>query len=178
MRIEPGSGGSFLCPPGHPNHFHHIEAGLRRDPSMMASLDYALKDEYDDVPEHIKARVQALFDQAELRCSELWQQHVYGYFKNCYSRDGVDRSVASAKIYRNPLVTPPAVQHLAYLAVKEYFPDADPRLDLIESHGFYGTKLCLGCGIRLQYEASVDCFAEAINCNTKCPNGTDHHVEG
>lgn len=98
MRIVRGSGGSFLCPPGHPMLTWHLESGRTDDPDLIAGLDYALKNEYGDVPAHIQAKVQALYDLATLVESEEWVKQVYGYFRNCYSPDGVERNVSKALI--------------------------------------------------------------------------------
>jgi hypothetical protein len=66
VRIVPGSSSSFLCPPGHPDHHHHVEAGPRRDPNLIAGLEYALDNEYDDVPKGVQDKARELFDNAEL----------------------------------------------------------------------------------------------------------------
>lgn len=175
MRVVSGSGSSFLCPPGHPMHFHHIEDGPAKNPSLIAGLDYALDDPYDDVPINIQARVRDMYDDATLVNSELWQRHVYGYFKNCYSPDGTNRNSTSCII--DPTHGEPPTHHLAFMMVKSHFPDAEPRLDLIASNGDYGTKPCAKCGIRLQYEAKVDAFAEALAARTTCPNGGAHETK-
>lgn len=93
MRIVPGSGDSLMCPPGHPMLTHHLEAGKPTNPSLIAGLDYALRNEYGDVPTAIRQRVEALYAKAQLVRSEWWEREVYGYFRNCYSPDGVDRNV-------------------------------------------------------------------------------------
>jgi hypothetical protein len=175
VRIVPGSSGSFLTPPGHPMHFHHVEDGPAKNPNLIAGLDYALGDPYGDVPVDLQARVRALYDATTLVDSELWQRMVYGYFRNCYSPDGTNRDVGDAII--DPTRSLPPERHLAFLAVKTYFPDAEPRLDLIASGGDYGTKKCTKCGATLQYEAKVDAFAEAITAATACPSGGAHEVK-
>lgn len=172
MRIVEGGMGSFLCPPGHPNHFHSIEDGPRSNPTRCASLDYALTG--GDVPDRIRETAQAAFDESVLVCSELWLRNVYGYFRNSYSRDGADRSVINAVFDQTN--KRPAAHHLAHLLVLSYFPGQAPRLDLIASRGDYGPKPCTKCGTTLQYEASVDAFAVAITFSTVCPNGGSHEV--
>lgn len=58
---------------------------------------------------------------------KLWEDDLYAYFHNSYSPNGVDRNVNKAVIGGSH----PDAHHLAYLKVKEYYPDAQPRHDLI-----------------------------------------------
>lgn len=171
-RIYPGSSGSFLCPPGHPSHRWEVRgatsyAKLDTDPNYIGSLDHVASDE--SMPAGIRKSAQKRLDEAQLVCSELWQRYVYSYFRNCYSPDGVDRNV------QRIIDSGPPEHHLGYLMVKQYFPEAQPRLDLIaDSTGGYGTAACTKCGKRLQYEGKVDAFAEAITARLVCPNGGHH----
>lgn len=174
MRIVPGSGGSFLCPPGHPAHFQHIEHGPYQDPDLIAGLDYALQNEYGDVPDALRAKVQALFDDATFIESEAWVQIVYGYFHNCYAPENGSRNVSDAIIPRGHQTLPPPERHLGFLMVRKYFPDHELRKDLIAGGGSYGTRPCRKCGTTLQYEASVDRFAVAVSREIDCPSGGEH----
>jgi hypothetical protein len=126
----------------------------------------------DNLPAEIVRQARDLLAKAELVNSEGWQRFIYGYFKNCYSKDGVDRDVSKCLVVTGSGMNPE--HHLGYMTVKEYFPDATPRLDLIESKGDYGTKPCTKCGTRLQYEAKVDRLAEAITRKVSCPEGGEH----
>ena len=66
--------------------------------------------------------------------------------------------------------------------MREYFPDHQPREDLIADPGTgYGSWPCVKCGKRVQYEARVNGFAEAVpsarnglNYVTECPAGGQH----
>lgn len=173
MRVVPGRSGSFLCPPGHPTHFHGIEAGPRNNPNLIAGLDYALRNEYGDVPDRVRDQVQKLYDEATPVCSELWMAHVYAYFRNCYSPDGIVRDVSELLIGAH---AGPPEHHAGYLMVKQYFPDHQVRQDLIDNPHGYGSQPCTKCGTRLQYEARVDAFAEAITAKLDCPFGGHHLV--
>lgn len=216
IRLKPGSSGSFLCPPGHPMHFHKIWAGTDKNPTLIAGLDYALRNEYGDVPERIVAQVQKLYDEATLVRSEQWERQVYAYFGNCYSPDGVDRNVSrclivgmAEKLPRDhpdftsgkrkwseyeSLNTGDIVQpddprcvpehHLAYLLVREYFPDAEPRLDLIEHRPRGGSRPCRKCGKTVQYEARFDDWAEFLSSGgfhtgyrRECEQGGYHEIQ-
>jgi hypothetical protein len=177
-RILPGSAGSLMCPPGHPNLSHHVVGAtslrkLEDDPHTLMAVDSAAKDEY--LPAGIRKDAQKLLDNAKLIRSELWERHVYGYYRNCYSPDGTERRVENLLILKGDEPEAVPEHHAAYLLVKSYFPDAEPRLDLIaDASGGYGSRPCTKCGTALQYEAKVDRFAEAITCKVACPKGGEH----
>lgn len=75
----------------------------------------------------------------------------------------------------------PATHHLGYLCVQEYFPDHEPRLDLIADPGNgYGAHDCAKCGTRVQYEARHDAWCEVKTSPWRwlpdCPAGGKHEV--
>lgn len=188
-KIVPGSAGSFLCPPGHPNHTHHLEgfdSPRHRNVSFSGGLDYALTDEYDG-SQAVKDRVRKMMDGAQLVASDMWIKEVYGYFRNCYSPDGVTRDVSKALIHRP--ATAPAIdpaRHLAVMLIRKYFPDHEPRHDLIADPGNgYGSHPCTKCGERVQYEAKYDRLAKVTtrmdgrgmthwSYGTECTDGGQH----
>lgn len=296
-----GGSGSFLCPPGHPRHTHSLweyESPRHRNEIGIGAIDNALSDEAD-ASSALRARVQKIMDEAELIPSEMWIRHVYGYFRDSYAPETLDRNVSNA-ITHNPAeivvnatrkalsgayskaggITPaleiqddfrdgskrpmraarrgyevtgkrdgsevfvytladdgsrygalPALnvhasvlseagfadvrielarnegdvfvpervratvpvkvdridpaRHLAVLCIREYFPDHEPRFDLIEDAGNgYGGGKCDKCGVRVQYEARVDKLCEVSTRmvggmtrwtrNPVCPKGGDH----
>lgn len=187
-RFARGSSGNFLDPPGSPQHDQHIEGWFtsegkdarrrfyakRDEADLYASLDYALHPwSNTDVPDSLKRQVQALFDKAELVCSERWQRSVYAYFHNSYSPDGENRNVGDAVIDDEEH---PPEHHLGYLHVKSWFPDHEPRLDLIaDGKGWWGTRECVKCGARCQYEAKVDAWV-IFQRGQKCEAGGVHVV--
>jgi hypothetical protein len=218
-----GSGG-FLCPPGHPNLSYSVEGyyGGRvkpvSGPDLIAGLDYLIRDEYGDVPATVKAHAGQIMRDAELACSEKWLREVYGYFRNSYSPDGVNRNVSDAissskvhcrcgaefwnrrglESHLSRLTTaetydhfeiatpkPPPEHHLGFLCVREYFPDHEIRLDLIENPAAtrpgYGAHSCPKCGQKVQYEARCDAYVVVtVNIggpwkyNAECPGGGTH----
>jgi hypothetical protein len=209
-----GSGG-FLCPPGHPNHLYTVEGyyGGRvkpvNGPDLIAGLGYLIADEYHDVPPELRARARKIMRDAELTCSEAWVRYVYGYFRNSYSPDGVNRNVSDAisssrlhcacgrefwreaelerhldgtgpSHYKVTVPLPPAGHHLGYLCVREYFPEHEPRLDLIADPGDgYGAHPCAKCGQLVQYEARKDALCVVTSgsrwtYNADCPEGGNH----
>jgi hypothetical protein len=76
----------------------------------------------------------------------------------------------------------PPEHHLGYLCVRSYFPDHQPRTDLIADPGTgYGSHPCVKCGRAVQYEARQDAFAEVLTSgglwtgvSTDCPEGGKH----
>lgn len=135
-RIKPGSSGSFLCPPGHPNlkwSLWGYESARHRNEMSIGSLDNALADDFDG-SDAIKARVQRIFDEAELIPSEMWIRKVYGYFRSSYAPEtkpgeAYDRNVSNA-VFHDP--TEIAV-NAARKALAEYF--AEPPEDTHETEG-------------------------------------------
>lgn len=132
MRIVAASTGSFLCPPGHPSHSFGIEDGPQRDPNLIASLDYAVDaDNADWVPAKIRDEAQRLLDTATLVESDEWLIKVYRHFRHCYSPDGVNRNASDALIVKSDDAAPPVDHHLGVMFVRKYFPQHQPRLDLL-----------------------------------------------
>jgi hypothetical protein len=103
-----------------------------------------------------------------------------------YNRRGLDHHLADKETgfrfshYEIPKPLLPAERHLGYLCVRSYFPDHQPRTDLIADPGTgYGSYPCVKCGKRVQYEARQDAFAEVLaglewRVSTDCPGGGKH----
>lgn len=80
-------------------------------------------------------------------------------------------------------------RHLAVLCIREYFPDHEPRLDLIDNvPAAARAGKCTRCGEQVQYEAKFDKFAKVTTrmdgtgmthwtYGTDCPEGGDHTTE-
>lgn len=167
-----GGTASLLCPPGHPRHtysLHEFNSPKGRSVVGSMAIDSALDPDSGASPA-IRDRVQRIMDKAELKCSEAWVRNVYGYFRNSYAPEPGVREVAKA------VGSGPAELHLGYLTVKEYFPDHEPRTDLIADPGKgYGTYPCLKCDARVQYEAKFDAFAKVGQGPTCYPDG-NHQI--
>lgn len=82
--------------------------------------------------------VDALFEPLPYQHPRVqaWERDQYSYFRTCYSPDGLTRDVSKCII--DTTNKEQAEHHLAYLAVKIYYPEAEPRLDLIEKPPIYG----------------------------------------
>lgn len=191
MSGDKGGSGSFLCPPGHPRHHYSLweyESPRHRHEIGIGAIDNALAPEADASPA-LRARVQKIMDEAVLVPSEMWIRSVYGYFRYSYAPEDMDRNVSRA-ITHNPAENPVPItpeRHLAVLCVREYFPDHEPRLDLIDDPGNgYGGGACVKCGDKVQYEERVDklCVVSTRMVgmtthwtrNPECPKGGDHEV--
>lgn len=79
-------------------------------------------------------------------------------------------------------------RQLAVLCIREYFPDHEPRLDLIDDPGKgYGAWPCTKCGEKVQYEARLNKWARVTTRmvgamthwtrNPQCAEGGDHEVD-
>lgn len=184
-----------------------VNVARRREADSCSSVSSVVADEYSEYPEHVKDRAKKILDSAELTCSEAWVRSVYGYFRNSYSPDGTDRNVSHA-ISTNKLrclcgeefwnhkgldahlntgnapghfCRTCAEHHLGYLCVRGYFPDHQPRADLITDPGKgYGSWPCAKCGQRVQYEARKDAYCvistQPWSYNPDCPEGGQHEV--
>jgi len=67
---------------------------------------------------------------------QAWERDQYAYKYDCYSPGGTTGAVDRLTIDSEH--KQPPEYHLAYLAVKEHYPEAKPRLDLIEKPPKYG----------------------------------------
>ncbi|MEV7675031.1 hypothetical protein [Streptomyces sp. NPDC088752] len=106
------------------------------------------------------------------------------------------KSTPTAFVPERVTATPPAIpeqidpaRHLAVMCIREYFPDHEPRTELIENPGKgYGAHPCTKCGQKVQYEAKFDAHAVVTtrmdgtgmthwSYDTECPEGGAHTVE-
>lgn len=167
-----GSGG-FMSPPGHWNHRYTLWHGWSyKHADFIGSIDY----DDEPLPEAIAARIAHIKASATLVCSEPWQRHVYLYFQHMYARESGNR-VASMAITDHANALPPE-RHLGFLMVREFFPDHEPRLDLIMPSDIkgYGSYPCVHCGKRVQYDARIDGY-EPLSGDKACTDGNAHSWE-
>lgn len=167
--------GEFLSPPGHPGYAYGVigyssnRSNAREIASM--SLESAINTEW--VPENVKAQARTMLANATLVASEAWLNQVYAYFHNCYAPESGSRDVSES--VSDPTNALPATRHLGYLHVREYFPDHEPRTDLILGADGYGARPCVRCSQSVQYEASIDGWAP-FNGPALCTDGQPHAV--
>lgn len=134
-KIEPGHGpGSLLEPPNHPRYgtqsiyTQHGNTPTRGPQYLFRGRGYESLDEIDKLFKPLPYSDPLV---------KLWEEDLYAYFHTCYSPDGKDRN-ASGCLTRVKPGEKPAEHHLAYLAVKQYYPNVKPRLDLIEHPPAWG----------------------------------------
>ncbi len=179
--------GGHMCPPGHPNHTHSIieYAGPRstREVGCYAVSAAATR---TGVPAPIRAAARKLIADAHLVASELWIRSVYGYSAGTYHAESGEGDYSGLVYqYKHPGVAFPPERHNAVALIREYFPEHEPRLDLITNPAKgYGSNPCDKCGERVQYEARLDAFAKPIESpslgptkyETECSKGGAHEV--
>lgn len=175
--------GSFLVPPGHPDHLYEVRDGRGGD-HHVCTISYAATHNVSS-SERVSARIrqQARLLLADVKpvWSELWCRCIYGYFKNCYL--GPDGETDAGKLLVKPadvlpfdLYTPD--RHAATAYIRRYFPDHQPRLDLIANPGKgYGRYPCLFCHQIVQYEERADGHVTSRHASPSCPIGGRHLVE-
>ena len=123
----------------------------------------------------VQGRIERLFAEAKLVCSESWLRSVYGYFRSMYAPEDDDKNVSKA--IQNPDNSLPPERHLGYLCVKADFPEHTPRLDLIRlpAGAGWGVWPCVKCGAQVQYSAEIDGF-EAYGKGSECGKGGVHEI--
>lgn len=131
--VREGMGG-FLNPPNDAEHTFSLVAKRRGREIAAYSLREALK--ANEVPEDVKERIRALLDEHKPVFTEEWEHSVYNYFRNCYSPDGINRNVSDCIV--DPENRQPKEHHLAYLFIKQFFPDYQPNEYLILNNGDKG----------------------------------------
>lgn len=166
--------GGFLCPPGHPNLHYTVKeyygGRMKKEPDGLRSVESVADD--DSVPGPIRVHARRILKDAVLVESENWMREVYGYFRHMYSPDGVDRNVSN--LTNDPTDELPPGRHAGYLTVREYFPDHEPRVDLVRGGGKYGSWPCCKCSQTVQYEPRIDAFAVFGKEHAGCPEGGNH----
>lgn len=98
----------------------------------------------------------------------------------------------TTRVRATPIEVPssmPPERHAAVALIREYFPDHEPRVDLINNPGKgYGAYPCSKCGEVVQYEARFDAHAilhtrtipgkgTEVTYTTECKVGGKHTVE-
>jgi hypothetical protein len=193
-----GGSGSALDPPGYPTLTHSLygwgskswatrggvsAARYIGSVKALTEADWAAS----EAGPVLRGRARRMFEEFDRTkiISEMWVQSVYAYFRNCYSPDGADRNVSHCEIWKpkrpdgSDCPMPPDERHLAYLHIREYFPDYAPRHDLI-LNPVSTTGKCLHCGQPVQYEARKDALCVAYRggrwvYDETCPDSESGH---
>ena len=166
--------GGFMSPPGHPDHEWSVgEYTGRTSHRELGRMSISTAAEAHWAPESVRARAQQLLAEAQIVCSELWVRHVYGYYQSMYLPESGDRTVQD--LITDPAGKLPAERHAAVALVREYFPDHQPRTDLIADFRFcYGSYPCINCDQAVQYDARLDAYEVPFGDTRGCPDGGAH----
>lgn len=143
--INEGQGG-FLNPPGDLEHFMCVassRSGVIGPNSDRISLRGCFADWATYIPQEVKDAVKQRLDANPGDCKdEFWIRGVYNYFRSMYTKDAAIRNVNDREnvysyiAHDYPLLVEAharenAERHLGYLFVKQFDPEATPRMDLI-----------------------------------------------
>jgi hypothetical protein len=132
MGIEKGSGGCFLNPPGDAEYFYHYEDS-RSFMGLRSVLKYYDERNYPG----LVGKVKALLEKHKGVLTEEWEHSVYNYFRGCYAPENGDRDASKCIIDHSHSL--PNERSLAYLHIKEWFPDYEPNQMLILRNGDKGS---------------------------------------
>jgi len=152
--------GSFLSPPNHPSHKYGYAAGVEHGQGYQeyGSIDHLHEEAQKKNLQEVLAITNRIFDEwkqnklpEDHQAVQQWEAYVYAYFKNCYSRDGIERDTNKqiivekqpnnwTKNYPETWTTKPQPpeHHLAVLAIRENYPEHKPRVDLINTPPTWG----------------------------------------
>ena len=137
--VNSGMGG-FLNPPTHPEHNFSVSSTKRDD--FHLSLSGAAKCDY--IIDNVREAAQKLLDDwvaPDIDSDEIqdWIHQVLGYFRNCYSPDGIDRKVSDCKITAGNPFEIGIMRHLGVLHILNYYPEYQPRgIDFMNA--YWGQK--------------------------------------
>jgi hypothetical protein len=126
-------------------------------------------------PDGTNRNVSDAISTSKLHCAcggEFWNQKGLNHH---YRTTSSERLVH----YEITKPLPPDEHHLGYLLVKQYFPDHEPRHDLIENP-VSTTGTCVHCGQGVQYEARKDALCVAMRGGSwvydeTCPDSETGH---
>ena len=137
--VHSGCGG-FLNPPTHPEHNKSVES-TRRDQFIICLTTAST---CDWIKDNVRIAAKELLDSwiaPDIDSEEIqdWIHQVLGYFRNCYSPDGVDRNVSNCKITNGNPFEIGIMRHLGVLHILKYYPEYEPKgTDFLMS--YWGSK--------------------------------------
>ena len=147
-RVVPGSSGSFLTPPGHPDQRFAVETDLRRRPENrgMMSLSSAAREDWLNAETRAAARkALADWDKPPLDhpATQEWIAEVMGYYHNAYAApggEGEERYNAGNLVFDSDIdPIENADRHAGVALIRRYYPEYNPRAEEFGSSG-YGQK--------------------------------------
>lgn len=143
-QMASGGMGAFLNPPTHPDHTHHLETDLKRRKWNRGSMSLSYALECDYISDGMKRRITKMYEnwhneKPAIDTPEIkdWICNVLGYFRHCYSPDGINRNSDSCLIWiaKNEKYTYGEKwqhfkrdnnNHLGVMHIREFYPDYKP----------------------------------------------------
>jgi len=141
-RIVNSGMGGFLNPPEHPEHFYSVKQFGPDYFGGAFSMSLSSAVECDWLLDSVKAKAKAVLDQwikpeLESEAVQDWICRCLGYFKNCYSKDGVGRNVNTDLIVsKEPL---DVNRHLGVMHIRKFYPEYIPSEKDFEG-AYWGAK--------------------------------------
>lgn len=146
--------GGFLNPPTHPEHNYHVMIDLKRkreDRGGM-SLSAAVNTEWlDDKVKKEASNLLTNWVKPDINSPEIkdWIYNVLGYFRDCFSPDGINRSVSDNIIWipknRKPFgdkwqhFKRNINWHLGVMMIRQYYPEYKPSISDFKN-AYWGKK--------------------------------------
>ena len=118
--------GGFLNPPFHPEHTMSVQG---RDFSMSLSAAASCM----ELCKNVRDRARDILEKyvpppLQSPTIQDWIHQVLGYFRNCYSPDGVDRNCSHCIITQSDNAErPPIDHHLGVMLVRQFYPHFTPN---------------------------------------------------
>lgn len=143
--VNDGMGG-LLNPPTHPEHTYSIQEFRGGHEVGFYSLSSCLSSEW--MPRAVKGAAKGILKHWQAgKIDKAWEATIYNYFRHCYSLDGINRNVSD----KNNMITfgkfwgnaeqeqgMNPTHHLAYMFIKEFYPDYEPNIELIHNNSTLG----------------------------------------
>lgn len=158
--VKNGQGlAGFMNPPGDPAHIYVIESYSSNRHNTQHTGSYSISTDDAWIPQAIRNQARDVLTESQPIASELWMRNVYGYFHGMWTPNGVKWSNVDQLVSKRPDGAP-LDWHAAVVHIRRWFPDHEPRADMIADPGKgYGTWPCTKCGQRVQYEPRLDALA-------------------
>jgi len=139
-KIRASGCGGFLNPPTHPEHNFSV-VSTRKDDFFMslssaAICGYIIMSVKEEAQAKLDAWVRPDLDSDEI---QDWIHRVLGYFNDCYSPDGINRTVTDCLTRNGNPFEVGIHRHLGVLFILQYYPEYEPRgVDFINA--YWGKK--------------------------------------
>lgn len=141
--------GGFLNPPGHPEHTHHVETDLKKQPQNRGGMSLSEAVDCTWLVPSTRAAAKSMLDRWQeyrpaLESPEVqdWIRQVLGYFRGCYRGEGPEPECWHADKLCIPKAGEPArlnEEHAGVHLIRKYYPEYEPTGEHF-SEAYWGTK--------------------------------------